>query len=430
LPDAFTALQSKSRNLAAGAALIEDYFFSGAVMGTPPTLSSFDRNNGTARATFWRPGVVGSVAFGNPTPQQCSEFFNSPVDGESGGLGACFMAEGVGRTFETAIDAGSSVCQMQDFSSSLKINDRSLVFTKGKSLVPGGDLRKIFNTGEKERLVKIRVLNEPNESGGVENPIDIFIRIFSNSSNERRNLLYRAELYFCGDNQPTPAGFNSIQVLNNGRLKILNKDNREGGAAVVSLNGQTVTAGAALKWNLDTPRSGEVRFRGNAPGGTVDEKMGFSVSRDQIISRRFRRGTQGRLTREYTVASIVGSNAVDLRFLAGGFKNEIGTERSFTGSTEYRDPIYASAPSSELRARADSFDFNADPLFGELDPVSVDLSRYSCSAKPAISIVFDQSKLTKGKFGRCDARRLRRMNFCSGDPVVDQALNRQRTVCP
>jgi hypothetical protein len=190
-----------------------------------------------------------------------------------------------------------------------------------------------------------------------------------------------------------------------------------------------VPSGSGLKWNLDTARTGEVRFQGNIDGRSTNEKMGFSVSKDEVISRRLRLNESGQLNKEFTVAAIRGADALDLRFLAGGFKNIFGSTRTVLGSTEYRDPLYVSAPSSELLARAASFDFDRDPLFSELTDISVDLSRYSCSARPNISIVFDRERVDNDSFGSCDTKRLRRMNFCSGDGLIRQAINRHRIVC-
>lgn len=434
LPDALSALQSKSKSMAS-AALIEEYFFAAAVSGLPPTLASFDRRTGLAINTFWRSNVVQSIAVGTPSPEQCGEFFIGQTDGQSGGFGACIMAEGVGRAFETAIDAGKSACQMRNFSTKVKITDKSLTFKRGKKLIPDGDLSKIFNAQEKERLIKIQVRNEEelDDNGNLVrvNPQNIFIRIPSVDSNEKRKFLYRAELFFCEEGVSTAQGYNSIQVLTSGFLKITNKDARfEGsGSSLVSLNGRVRPKGSSLSWELDSPRTGEVRFTGQREGRSINERMGFSVAQDEVIARRYRRGENGGVAKEYSVAAIVGQNAVDLRFLSGAFKNIVGDGRTVVGATEFRDTYYASAPGSELLPRAQNFDFSADELFSDLSDVSVDLSHYRCSLRPDISIVFDRSKAPDDLFDTCETQRLKRMDFCSGSAIVGAARERRPLVC-
>jgi len=436
LPDALTALQSRTKSSAAtSAATIEEYFFSAAVSGTPPTLSSFDRQGGTAISSFWRPGVVQSIAVGSPSSEQCGEFFTGPVDGQSGGLGACLMAEGVGRSFETAIDAGRSACQMRNFSSKISINDPAISFERGKKLVPDGKLKNLFNPGERERLIKVRALGEIGEDQNG-NPVplgaqNIFIRIPSNRSNERRNALYRAELHFCEDGDTSARGYNLIQVSNNGILKIVNKDTQSESSRVstVTMTGRVTPAGAALQWVLTSPRSGEVRFSGPVGGQTLKERIGFSVSKDEVISRRLREGSQGRFAKEYSVASILGDNAVSLQLLTGAFKSESSGQGSVVGAAEFRDSFYASAPQSPLLSRAQSFDFSKDPLFSGSTDVSIDLSMYKCSLRPDISIVFEQSKVEDDFLAACESRGLKRMNFCSGSSLVQVAQERRPSVC-
>lgn len=437
LPDALTALQSKTKAQSrVSAHLIEEYLFGAAVSGTPPTLASLDRGSGSAISQFWRSNVVESIASGSPSGEQCGEFYIGPVDGQSGGLGACLMAEGVGRAFEIAIDAAQSVCQMRNFGAKVKINDPAIVFKRGKDRVPDGLLKNIFSPGDEERLIKIRARGEIGEDENG-NPLplavqNIFIRIASSEANRRRNALYRADLHFCEDGDTIARGYNLIRVATSGVLSILNKDmqSQSGRASTVVVKGRLTPVGGILRWALDAPRTGEIQLSDPQSGQARSERIGFVVSQDGVTSRRRREASNEPEVREYAVAQIQGKNAVDLRFLSGAFKSQFNGGLPVVGATEYRDSYYASAPQSPLVLQAQSFDFSVDPIFADPTDLVVDLSKYRCTLEPDIEIEFDRSKVANDFFEECESRGLKRMDFCSGSDLVEAARQRQSSVCP
>jgi len=436
LPDALTALQSKTKAQSrASAHLIEEYLFGAVVSGNPPTLASLDRVSGSAIDRFWRPDVVETIAFGSPSGEQCGEFFIGPVDGQSGGLGACLMAEGVGRSFEIAIDAAKSVCQMRNFGAKVKIDDPAILFTRGRDLVPGGALKNLFNPGDEERLIKIRARGEIGEDDNG-NPLplevqNIFIRIAANETNRKRNAFYRADLHFCEDGDTIARGYNLIRVSTSGVLSILNKDSQpqSGRAATAVVKGRLTPVGATLRWSLDAARTGEVQVSDLRSGQARSERIGFVVSQDGVTSRRYRESSNEPAVREYAFARIQGNDAVDLRFLSGAFKSQFNDDPPVVGATEYRDSYYASAPQSPLVPQAQGFEFSADPIFAEPLDLTVDLSKYRCALKPDIEIEFDRSKIVNDFFDECESRGLKRMDFCSGSELVETARQRQSSVC-
>jgi len=278
LPDALTALQSKTKTVSAAAASQEEFPVAGAVEGTPPALASFDRGFGSVKNIFWRPGVVDAVASGSPTAEQCAEFFNGPVDGQSGGIGACRMAEGIGRAFETSIDATATFCKMQNFPNQAFLDSGRVVFKRGKKLLPNGDFTKIFTPGTKNRFIKVRSTGEsPGPGGQVDAFRDIFVRVFSTDENEKRKLLYRAEIYTCRPDAATAEGLNIIEVNQKGVLRIVSKDTggRSGNESIGELFGRMKIVGSRLQWDLDQPRSGTVRSVIGQTGRESNEYIGF-----------------------------------------------------------------------------------------------------------------------------------------------------------
>jgi hypothetical protein len=146
-----------------------------AVSGQPPLLVAMPLIGPTN--IFWAPGVIDALASQSASPEQCGEFFFGENDGDSGGLGACRMAENVGRSFQSILESQSSSCYMKNFPTEENVAAGAVVVDSGT--LPEGGITKLFAppAGESARVVKVNVTGEQ------EGDQTVFIRVASQAQN-------------------------------------------------------------------------------------------------------------------------------------------------------------------------------------------------------------------------------------------------------
>ena len=420
LPSASQALSSRTSS--------SSILTSAAVSGTPPLLPTIP--DLPIRNLFWREGVVAGVASGTPTQGQCAEFFSSPIDGNSGGLGACHLAEAVGRSFQTTLDAETSLCYIKNFPSKANLDAGGITVNSGK--VTGNNIAKLFLATEKTRTVKI---NAPafRQRGQLE---AIFVKIFSTEANEKAERLYRADLYFCPPGQPGPRGFNSIQISDKGAIKIIIRnrvDPFNGGGNTIELKGNVKADSGSIIWDPTKSRTLDLRI------DKEDDvsKDRFEITNQGLVLLKRRDVFQNSLLKEYMIARFTGTDALNVSFLEGAFKGESlrnSRVRSYSGATEYRDTFYTSAPQNTFRQQADSFSISGDSFYDADAVVDVNTDSYSCNAKVVAELTMNEGNATlESALDPCFNNRLQKMDFCRSNQLIkaaesnfiDACVNRQ-----
>ena len=393
-----------------------------AVTGTPPTLGSIPGQ--PIASLFWEPGVLDAIANGVASPEQCGQFFAGTHDGDSGGMGACHMAEGVGYSFSNIL-GDNSLCYMKNVPTPANVASGGFTLTSGE--FPDGDVTRLFSVpaGANPRTVRVAVSGQGN--GGQ----NVFLRVASEEENTAAGNLYGVDLWFCkaGDSAPA-SGFERIRISNAGELTSEDQESDDGGSNVSTITGFVSFQNGTLVY--DTARSRHVVIGSQHGDGSF--KADHTVAADNTISSKTYDtfgGSGG--NKSYVVASFSGSGADSLRFLAGAFKERhTGGPSSddVRGSTEFRDTFYAASPGNPLESRLDAVDLGSDPFYASPPSVTVDASAYSCSTAPDVAVTLDFANPAIAPLqALCEHREFQNMHFCHDDPAVQAAEQHYGPAC-
>jgi len=392
------------------------------VTGTPPALVSIP--DASVKDLFWRPGVVDAIAGGTASPEQCSEFWSGGTDGQSGGMGACHMAEGVGYSLGDILGGDTSLCYMKRFPTRANLSAGALSLLDGA--FPGDDPSRLFSVpgGSTSRVVKVSV------SGEKEGAHDVFLRVHGEDENQAAGDLYAVDLWYCGG-APQPKGFDHIRITDAGEFTAEQQEGHEDGAYVATISGfVTFTNGQVV---YDTTRSRRAQVASSHPGGSF--KADHQIAGDNTIASKSYDVFDGGTHMSYVIASFSGSDVDTLRFLAGAFKerNSNGggpSQPDFVGSTEYRDGYYAASPGSALESGLETVAFDSDPFYAAPPSIAVDASAYSCATVPDVAVAIDFANPAGAAVkARCETRVYDRMHFCHEDPTVHSAEQNVGPVC-
>ena len=423
LPSTSTLVSSSSTSKSS-AQILEDFVID-AVSGTPPTLLGISLNS--IKDLFWLPGIVDAIGAGNPSRAQCLEFLSSDIDGHSGGLGACQMAEAVGHSFQTLLDAETSLCYMKNLPTKINLNAGGVKLNKGT--FPDGDIRKLFSPGESRRIIKVNV-PPINELGPTES---IFIRVSSQTSLSKHKLFYQAQLYFCPEGQDAPRGVNFIDVSDKGEMTLIASNRSDpfgGGAHSISVRGFLTPLSSSTDWDPTKTRNSTVEAIQDDGARTL--KSDFSITADQLIFIKQRATFSDSIAKNYAVTHFSGSNISNISFLEGAYKGEDtinSVSREFNGAAEFRDIFYASAPGNYLVPQLTSVDLT-DSFYTQDPTISLDTSPYSCKAKPNIEITLVRGNTTlNSSLGPCFHREFQNTEFCRTDDNVQRARRNFRDAC-
>ena len=395
-------------------------FHVSTVSGLPPSLS--DLASSDASSLYYTSGVLASILGGSPSESDCRQFYTSPVDGESGGMSACYMAQTTGESLGNILQSGTTSCYMQNFPEVAAADNSVATLVKGS--LPSGGWKSLFSVpASSARTVKITptgdsgqesVKEEENEEGGGEN---IFIRISSASENLSRGEQYRVNVYFCEEGSSAPQEEEQVVISSSNILSFTQKGNKGSRGQFGSLvSARLIPDGNELAFDPTAARTANTSHflpdRGNF-------KANISIE-DGIITTKIldvRENTR----KSYSKASFTGADAPGLRFLAGAFKESFsygGRENLNSGGVEYRDVGYRSAPSNELVSALASVDFGADSFYTS-SPTAPTASTFSCrSAKASIEITLNvASAAMAGVRAECETARLDARNFCQSDSL-------------
>lgn len=412
LPDISTLVGGSNSSAAVGIS---------AVSGTPPVLP--DLANLAPENLFWRPGVVNTIASGSPSVGQCSEFFGSSVDGESGGSNACYLAQSVGQSFETVVRSGTSLCYMKNAMTPAMQAAGAVARVSGR--FPSNDIRQVFSapSGNRSRVVSVQAGDGTN----------MFIRVYSESANTANNDVYRFDFWACEGGPSDPP-----QEIENTRVKAdgsFISSSRSTGS--YGTGGSTVTAylrrgvNDGLEFDRSRNRSAEMAVSRNSDRF----KSSLLIDAENIIRTKVNDFASNVSRKGYSVARVSGDSVADLRFLEGAYKethqlNSDPPHNRFSG-IEYRETFYASAPGQAFISELSDVDFTTDPFYQSLDDVGFDSGGYSCSTNPDIVVSMNlDAPAFAPVAAQCEGVRLDGMDFCNSSNAVGAAYNNYRNVCP
>jgi hypothetical protein len=404
LPSVSSALAGRAPRRRAGVAA--------TVTGTPPTLLSIPSQS--IEDLFWQPGIVDAIVAGSPSPAQCGQFWAGSRDGESGGLGACHMAESVGYSFGDILSGETSLCYMKRLPTPDNVAAGAVVLVSGQ--FPGGDVTRLFSVpgSSTSRIVQVAVSGEP------EGEQQVFLRVYSEAENRAAGNLYAVDIWFCPGEEP-PRGFNRIRIANLGEFTVEDQFREDEGTHISTVTGYLAFEGGRMIY--DTTRSRRALVSSTHLFGSF--KADHEIRPDNTIASRSYDGFGGGTRKAYVVTSFSGTGPESLRFLAGAFKERSSWdsfESERLGSTEFRDTFYAASPGSALEGRLAAVDLGSDDFFATPPSASVDTSGFSCDLTPDLAVALDLSNPTiRAAVEPCESRLWERMHFCHEDPTVRAA---------
>lgn len=406
-----------------------------AANGTPPALKAIP--NSIVKDIFWRKvngiNVIDGLIAGLRGPEYCGEFFSGANDGQSGGLGACHLAESVGYSYSVIVDSGRSLCYVQNFPTTKNLKSGGISVNSGA--LPSDDIEKLFSppSAEIARVVKVNVVNSPptvpgkNPKERRDDPETIFIEVPTASQNKAANNIYQANLWFCStEGGGTPMGYDLISVSNS--LKLTNQHLGNGKSVKDStiVNGFLVQKNNKLIWNDEKSRNASAI---NQRTGGDSFRSDIEITSNNLIKLKRLDNFGASLGKSYIVTKYSGNDAENLRFLKGAY-NEVHNGNSKSGATEFRFPFYANDEKNAFSDDVQKVSLDSD-FYNSGFEIDTDTSRFSCTATPDIELTMDLSNTTvKDSLGECLDGALQNMHFCHDDPDVSAAEAIFKGQCP
>ena len=407
LPDPSQIMQSQAVQSESLAGIL-------AVGGEPPVFSSL--NSESVDQYFWNGLVAKILKAGKATREQADEFWGQLERGAAGN-GGCYMAQSVAENVGRVQQAGNSQCYMKGLAA----------LESGVKVVSGNiSQAKLFDQVSGDKRVRVRVMNHPKREGegGPEGDFDVNIRILGHGGD--KDAAYRVELFGCHDGTPD-------------NLEQIEMDRKTGLYSISSGDNYTDRDG-----NRSSGRSRLVAYLNVAADGTAT----FDSSRERLLSSRWQsanglykgetvitpdnliyakrysssnnRDWQG-VDRNYTIASFSGSRISDVRLLEGAFKG-VSTDSSdrtygYSGGAEYNETYYGQKREGALYEAANTFDFESDEFFKELDAPDLDLSALDCGTEADAVVEMDFSDASVIALGeQCEQDHIN-YDLCNGDDL-------------
>lgn len=392
----------------------------------PPLLTDIAQSD--ISSIFWAPGVVDAIASGSASQAQCGQFHDGGKNGESGGMGACHMAESVGFTFENMIQSETSLCYMKNFPSAANLAAGGVTLESGS--FPEEDISKLFSppAGSSARIVKVNVTGEPQgegeeDSGG---PQTIFIKVYAQDENKNQKNMYAVDLWFCGESGESNE-YNLISISNSGKFEMEGSHQGGGDSSYNVVTGFLAPGSQEAAW--DTTQKRTAFLYSQRDDGTF--KANVEISGNQILVKQIDTfGGSG--TQKAKIATVFSGSSPDtLRFIEGAFNISRGggDGDDFKGGTKYGNSYYLSSDDTSVKGKVQSGGFSSDSFYTS---ISTDLPArsFSCATTPDIEITLDMSNATmQESVSECENQAFRGMHFCHDNELVRQADQNYGSVC-
>jgi hypothetical protein len=375
--------------------------------GTPPKL--VDIPNSTIKNLFWGDGIIDSFNSGIMPENGCFDFLGSPNDGQSAGISACYLAQNVGYSFQTALQSAASFCYMQKMSTAPAGVAVSGAASVNSAMAP--------NSGTEDKIVKALITGFPEEGGPTDQTI--FFVIPGKGANIANGNLYAHTLYFC--NGGTAVGKETATIKNNLEYSIsaINQHGAEGTFSSTVTSKITLDDNNRIIFNPATDKQVNIASSG---GSCSYMKAEMTLSNGKIRQKSMDDCGGPEARKAYSAMRYTGTSIQTLRFKEGGSKDNYSSI-----ITEFRDSKYVSAPNNtEFNADLSEVDINTDTYYDGAPTLDTnDLTSFNCNRTDNVAtITMDFSNPTLQAYtANCNDRSLDNMDFCRSDPEVNNAEN-------
>lgn len=389
------------------------------ISGTPPKIVDIPAY--PTKNVFWN-GEIDAILNGDPTPEQCANFYAGINDGDPAGLSACYVTSGVGEAFQNILSSGSSLCYTKNSATEENFNNGGISIVSGS--LPENDITKLFMAAQSaDRIVKVVPINlseedSENVQGEEEHSEDIFVRIHSADSNASDGFQYRVDFWFCSGGEYADDA-EEIQISKSGEFRSVGYGTQGGGAHRFEVfGGLARNDEGQLIFDPGQERTAQV----TVVHDNFSFKSSMTLSPDNLIKfKSYNEEEQTDFFRGgYQVAQFEGNRVTDLRVLAGAMKDD-----ELQNSFEYREGQFAgyvTAPESTLKKLLKDVDLNSDPFYDGIGELNSDTSAFRCDEQVDIEVQMDFSVETmQAVAALCEADRLDGMNFCHEDEEIRQA---------
>jgi len=388
---------ARTKKKKSGAIFVQDSF------GTPPLL--IDLPTTPLKNIFWSDGVIEDINLGTPTVNSCQEFYGGGEDGTSAGLGACYLAQNVGYSFETVLQSATTFCYMQKMSTAPAGVTVAGASSVAEALKPEAD-------GE-DKIVKAVITGFPGEDAGFTG----FFIIPSRETNKSNNNLYSHKLFFCGGGIPNSVERAEIKNNLDYTLSQINKEDG-GGVFASSVSSRiSVDANDRIVFNPETEKEVTTSSEG---GGCAFNKAEMKLKNGRIFQKSFDSCGGPEDRKAYTVVAYTGTTVSSLRFREGGFKDNFSSI-----VTEYRDDRYVKATNNnDFNGQLNKVDLATDEFYLEAPTIDTsEVDAFNCDRTDvAVNITMDFSNPELAQHAApCEDKALDGMNFCRSDSQVNNA---------
>jgi hypothetical protein len=383
-----------------------------AVSGTAPVLKDIPTLG--AKNVFWSPGFIDTLIASEPaTEQQCQEFFVGANDGQSAGMLGCYSVQGVGYSFQSILEGGTSTCLMKGLPTKENLSAGAIRVEEGS--LPNNNISQLFAapSGAKDRLVKV-IINSFQEPGGGNGGGNGgggqigFMNIHSAKKLASKGNQYAYNLWFCNEGETTANNYEETSVSLGGLFTYKNITSMQGNKFQNEITAHLTKSGSSVSFDLTKDRlaasSGE--FQGS------NFKSLVTVLPENIIKSKVKETFNGFGRSNFGVASFSGTGLGDFRVQSAALK-DVFSVQSMQAGIEYRDSVYVSAPTTGLATLLSEVDIATDPFYAQDGTVTPDFSDKSCSAQADVTISMNfSSPLLQQVFMSCQSDRLNSMDFC------------------
>lgn len=372
-----------------------------AVSGTPAKLNTFSATN--ADTIFWDGLLATITSAGSATASQIDSYWD--------GMGSCRMAQAVGYSFQQIMQAGTSLCYLQNVPSAAS----AVVIEQGSVTVA-----QALTQAAASQTTKASV------SGGGQDSETIFIKVYGTGTTEG-SAGYAADIWFC-NSAGTVGGYEKIRHnATTGLLNLTSVHSDGNGSSAGLMSGTITKSGSNYIYSTSLDRSGTVYFAPTDGSATFIGSV-LSNSAGLLTARSYQSGSfgggQSQTSKVAVFANLTSdtTNMATLAFTEAGFAvdfNMGSTSNTFTGTSEWQNTHYASA-SNSLTTQVQAEDFSDAIYTGVTTTYATlvsDKSGFSCSTTPdyIVSMDFDKSALAAIQT-QCE-NKFSEMQFCDSSSV-------------
>ncbi len=378
--------------------------------GTAPVLKDIPTLG--AKNVFWSPGFIDTlIASESATQEQCQEFFVGANDGQSAGMLGCYSVQGVGYSFQSILEGGTSTCLMKGLPTKENLSAGAIRVEQGS--LPSNDISQLFAIppGAKDRLVKVVISNfqEPGDGNGSGGGGQVgFMNIHSAKKIAAKGNQYAYNLWFCNQGESTANNYEETSVSLGGVFAYKNVTSMQANKFQNEITAHLTKSGSSVVFDLAKERtaSSSGEFQG------ANFKSLVTVLPSNIITSKVKESFNGFARSNYGVASFSGSDLSNFRVLSAALK-DVFSVQSMQAGVEFRDSVYVSAPTTDLIPLLADVAIGTDSFYSQDGTVTPDFSDKSCSAEADVTISMDfSSPLLQQVFMSCQSDRLSNMGFC------------------